>query len=164
MRILAILALALALPAAAPPPKAPLPAFDFKGFVAGSVTPAEQLAKCGNGAVQTCQNTNDKIAGVWAITSISFYKGRMTEMLAVPPVDGFPIILRAFTEKYGQPCKTSTETWRNGMGAALENQVVTWCFATGKLDIKNFGATIDKMWVFYADDHVAPEEKPKIDF
>ncbi len=158
-------------PAAAPPadtgPIRRVPAggaFEFKGIVAGVPVDLVKFPNCGAGETANC-DVGKTIAGFEPyVLWVSLFKGKLSSVTIRGDALYYPVIAKAFAEKYGKPCASTVEKWKNAVGAVLDNPVTTWCFKTGKLVLKPRGESLDTFSADYDDANQPPEGKAKVDF
>src|SRR5258708_30995807 len=92
------------------------PPFSFQGISTDARFDLERLAKlsiCGKASesgVVTCTDPNSSYAGASALTSFYFYDSHFSKLISIPNSNGYLSIATAFLEKYGPPCRHSTET------------------------------------------------------
>lgn len=158
--LIAVSALAIATPALAQS------AFEFRGET--TTTQVDMATKQGCSPVglgRMCSNGLMSMGGVDDVyLGTSYYQGRMYGVDGIFGTEGFPTLLRAFTEKYGEP-KLSTATWQNRAGATFDNDIATWTFSDGTLTLKRLGGRIsDGSFSFVAPQNRPPAEAPTVDF
>jgi hypothetical protein len=147
------------------PQRANLPAFDFKGYVAGAALTDDQLQDCKADGDKTECKLDTEVAGISAPVYIDAYKKRMTRLnIVLLGGEGLGEITLAFMQKYGATCENKTEPWTSAGGTSLKNTVMSWCFKTGKLTVKQYGPRVDVPLVQYSDEYSAPVTPPKVDF
>ena len=155
--------------AVAAAPTSNLPPFDFKGIVAGVTVPPGTLPSCSAGyndpMLVDCALTGSTVAGVDVTGSYQFYDDKLSQMTFVSAASNFSTILNAFSTKYGNPCSVDHPKWRNRAGGVFDNTVVTWCFATGKLELSQMSTSLEWMSAQYLDRIVTlPIKPPKSTF
>lgn len=149
---------------------APLKPFEFRGFVAGQKMSAEQEAHCRKSdfGPTFCEDQGDnKVAGVNVMSVyISASNGMISNVgIAADPIF-FDVLTSAFKEKYGAPCKSYVSKWVGELGNSRPNPTMVWCFKSGKLTAKMYGARLDVSEIDYRDDNqpVYAKAKSAIDF
>lgn len=138
--------------------------FDFMGYVAGEIIPAEKLKKCTKGPDATCIVRMVKVSTIYADYLLETHNFRLSSLYIDAHPNSYPALLEAFTAKYGEPCDTVDTVWKNAAGAELSNPTTFWCFKTGKLMFAKYGSRIDKMAILYTDTNKPPEPAPTINF
>lgn len=151
-------------PSSQPPASSPTVAhykpFAFKGLVAGQPVDQAYLRDCNKErarSVLSCRAIDGDIGNYSDLAPyVEIYDNRLTGLVYLFRRGAGATIYAAFREKYSEPCETRVESWRNGAGAALENQIVTWCFSTGKLTLRSISTDIRYGDAIYTDDFQAP--------
>lgn len=147
------------------------PAFDFKGITAGEPADMSLLRGCNakpSGETQ-CYFRDAAVAGITEMLapSVYLYDGKPYMMIYLFNNRGtnFLTLLSALRERYGAPCRTETKVWQNRAGAKIDNEVVTWCFKTGELELVQLSSSIQYGHLTYTDDvHGVPSKGPTVDF
>lgn len=139
--------------------------FEFRGET--TATKVDMTTKMGcstESGITYCGQTTD-LAGVRnVIYTASYYGGGLNGLLGQFEGDYFPIMLRAFTQKYGEPVMSQTE-WRNRMGTVLPNTVATWTFEDGVLTLSQIGSrATNGSFEFVTTRNQPPAAPPKVDF
>lgn len=149
-----------------PAPAPELPVFDFLGH--NTETPSTVNPKCPkdkDGSVSCTDFANPTLAGVtlkWL--SLSFYNNKLYRVIGSGGRYTFPGLLSAFSKKYGPP-KLETRKWQNRAGAVLDNDVATWQFKGGILELSSIGSRIDDVdFYFISLPNSPPSPEQKIDF
>ena len=144
--------------------------FEFKGIKAGVVSDISSIGVCApkdsNGVVR-CEGSDDKIASLpmFQKPEYKFVNGKLSNLRFITGSMAYPILLSAFTQKYGPSCESKVEKWQNRLGAAFDNNVVIWCFRTGKLELRQRGLERDILNVWYGDvANPLPSPQVKVDF
>lgn len=113
----------------------------------------------------TCTTLFDEVAGVPAITSYTVYNRQLSTFWISTERDNLLPIVKAFREKYGPACRTTTKKVQNRAGASFDSTEMTWCFATGELQVSEIGARITHSSAIYTDTkNRRPGAKPQVDF
>lgn len=159
-----MLTILLAVSAAA----ADLPKFTFRDIVAGEPVDAKSFAYCGkrSAIIRECKDYLGKVAGKDAsITSVT-NNGLLYSLTVIFSHNDYDELLRAFSSKYGQPCKEEVGEVQNRMGAKFPERNTLWCFATGKMLLKEYVDDLNTSGAIYRDDKVEapPASSPKVDF
>jgi hypothetical protein len=147
------------MPASPPRKETPtLPIFSFRGIEAGSqYEPGPALgfkrSECrDNGGGQiSCTRLFGDLAGIPSLEIYNFYQGRLGVMSHDFVSSEYFRAFRALNERYGAPCKTDTRVWQNKIGSKFDNEVVTWCFKTGTLELSHLGSRVDYSALRYID-------------
>lgn len=160
-----------AAPATTAPAEASLANFTFKDAKAGEEMDPTVLGKCTPGDIAgklDCRGSDPVVAGIKLLLApnYSFYNNRLTSMLFLYDANAvnFLTLSDAFTQKYGTPCSKTTEKWQNKTGATFDNQVLLWCFKTGKLQLESLGPSLNYGAVNYIDNYKAPSKATPQDF
>jgi hypothetical protein len=146
-----------------------LSVFEFKGVRAGEPVQHSLLKSCRalkDGTI-ACEPLTPQVAGIsnyGTAPELHFYQARLTSMYYVVDRRHYLTLLSAFVTKYGQPCQVSKVEWRNAMGAVFPSQVVRWCFASGKLELREMTSNRDISAAVYQDVYQAPAPPARIDF
>lgn len=145
-----------------------LQVFDFKGIRADQVVPNPRAI-----GLNVC--SHDKRANEWtcmpgmtvanrfAVTVWHFKDDLLSSLEISGGRSDYSLFRDAFTERYGQPCRQTTEKWQNAMGASLDNHVAIWCFSTGELELREIGDRITSTEATYVRGGFK-QPKPQIDF
>jgi hypothetical protein len=169
MRSLALALLFAASPAIAAGPASPLKAFEFRGIVAGEPLTREQLAKCEPlmPGTLSCDHDDRKVAGI-DVMSVGIFvtNNRLSSVSIMSDPIFFSVLTSAFKTKYGPPCRSALPRWVGELGNSRPNPTMTWCFRSGKLVAKMYGARLDVSEIDYTENTQAalPSAKPKVDF
>lgn len=151
-------------------PTPSLPVFEFKGVRAGEVVDTAALGlKCGKPDEDQqiiCRGNDATVGGITNLLAPAFYlyNGRLSTMIFVFDGSNYSTIAGALTAKYGEPCSTSHPEWKSKAGATFENTVMTWCFASGKLEAAEMSSRRDNSHLMYIDSNQPPPKAPKVDF
>lgn len=70
-----------------------------------------------------------------------------------------PNVVSAFTQKYGQPCESSTVMVGNALGGRFPSQRIVWCFRTGKLVFNERFGNVDFYNATYTDNVNRPKAR-----
>ncbi|MFZ4165288.1 hypothetical protein [Brevundimonas sp. NPDC058933] len=139
--------------------------FEFRGENTSTVVDTANNPNCmtDDGIVSCAQVAS--VAGVeGVIYSSAYHEGRLNGLLGQFREEHFLTLLRAFTEKYGEPTM-SKEEWRNRAGASFDNTVATWAFSDGTLTLKQIGSRMGNgSFRFTATVNNPPASAPKVDF
>lgn len=145
--------------------------FDFMGIEAGVLVDKKLIWDCRDeeDGGRLCKARDKKVAGIEGVTHplVWIYGGKLSSLTFGFPnsVDNYPRVLAALTEKYGPPCRSFMETWRNRMGTELDNEHTVWCFDTGELVLQQFGSRVNWSSFTYSDTvNIRPVVRPKVDF
>lgn len=150
------------MPIAAPPP---LPVFEFKQVQAAQPVDLRRLPGCRPAATSTvCTNPRDKIAGYAAETRVEVFGGKLSSISMVIDRKDFFGLLDAFRAKYGATCDEKILEMQNRVGRVVKGTVATWCFSTGKLQVRAFGPTLRQSEAVYLDVNQPAGPKPVVDF
>lgn len=105
------------------------------------------------------------VAGVTLnLLLMNFNKGLLWGVAGDADTEEYPTLLRAFTEKYGQPT-VETKEWKSRGGAVLTNNVATWKFKGGEMVLRRLGRSANSLsFMFGSEDNAPPRDKPKVDF
>ena len=153
-------------PALVIPGREKLPMFDFKDVVAGQPVNISSFKNCRQlGPNVRCRPLSDTVAGIDpGFVTFEFYNSRLSKMDFDVHVSQAPTLIAAFTQKYGEPCKTEDQVWQSKLGAKFDNEAITWCFGSGNLILTLRGSRIDATTVVYFDLNKAPAAAIPIDF
>lgn len=135
-------------------------------MVAGQIISNEQLRHCDIKAINTLQCVDGyvDVAGTRSFVMTTVFGSKLSSMVLSSDQDNWTKLRAAFIAKYGQPCSQNVESWQNAAGASLKNISEDWCFATGKLNLRQYGYRITETSAVYIDDNKVPEPAPKVDF
>lgn len=159
-----------------PPPRAQLkpalPVFSFKEARAGETMDPAPIGKCNprNTGVSDevwCFGTDKTVAGVQMFeTEYYFWKSRLYHLNFefYNQYGDYEILLRAFSEKYGKPCRSSVDRWQSQAGAVFDNATAVWCFATGEMKLQQHGDRFKFGRVDYGDEYRPPIHATPKDF
>lgn len=142
-------------------------AFEFRGETTEQVIDMS-AKRCGSAAEDgsiTCTDISGQLAGVSGVsTAVSYYEGRMFMVIGIFDTGEYLTILRAFTQKYGAPT-VSSEDWQNRAGATFSNDVATWRFSGGTLQLRRLGGRINQgSFEFIHAENSPPLAPPTVDF
>lgn len=107
---------------------------------------------------------NAQVAGRTATVMTDVYQAKLSSLYMEAAQSAWPALREAFVAKYGEPCKTSVEPWRNAAGASFDNVVERWCFASGTLQLRQYGSRVTKTTATYLDSNQPPKVSPTVDF
>ena len=146
-----------------------LPVFSFLGDDTETITTRTELNqnKCSQkGDVLECDDYRTvQLAGTelkWL--SISYYKGKLYQVISSTWTNRYSILLEAFTAKYGKP-EIEIRKWQAKSGATFDNSVAIGRFKGGTLELKSLGVDLNSAgFTFVSSLNSPPREKPTIDF
>ena len=164
-----LLSFILAAQAAAPVPDKPAPEFEFKEFRGRGLYNEQSLIDMGcdqepGARVYTCSR-QDTIAGRWAYLQFTIADRKLASLR----ISGFdrdlPAVIPELRGKYGLPCEMGTEEVSNRLGGRFTSRTFTWCFATGKLVLRERDTRIDAFSLTYSSfEQPSPAARPPSDF
>lgn len=145
---------------------APRSPFEFRGFTAGVEVDLDRLKKCqaSQPDVKDCVEGYVEVGGANSFVMETFYKARLSSVAMSSTQGNWTTIRRAFIAKYGNPCQQELPVWKNAAGTSIQNIAETWCFATGKLVLSQYGSKLTETMAIYSDDNKAPAPAAKVDF
>lgn len=131
-----------------------LPVFSFRGVTAGVPVQRASLDRCdqGNSGMTMCGATDDEVAGVRAKVLTFFHDSKLSAVLVESRPANYRALRQAARATYGQPCRQGSERRTNAARGAFEVPVTTWCFATGKLTLRQHGVRVEGAELFYEDE------------
>ena len=154
----------------APSPAPLLRVFDFLGQNTEAPATMTMLntVKCnaaGPGKVDCIDFKDPRIGGIaLKFLSLNFYDGKLYSVFGTGRRYTFAELLEVFTAKYGSP-RLETQKWQNRAGATLDNQVATWNFKGGNLELASIGSRIDDVdFMFFSSANAPPTPPAKVDF
>lgn len=148
----------------------PLPIFDFLGQNTESDSTMTSLngSECSykENSITDCTDYNrPSIGGVkLKYISMHYYNSKMYMVFGSTFRRNFSELLLVFKAKYGEPV-IETRTWKNSMGASLDNPVAIWKFRGGNLELAAIGSRIDDTdFTFISAINAPPPPSRKVDF
>ena len=138
-----------------------LPAFSFREHNTVQTYNTESLYDAG------CKDTEqgiycsfqDRIVGQFVVMSYLVVDRRLSVFRFSGFRDSLPEVLPALVERDGRPCEAGTDTVRNKLGREFPVTTLTWCFATGKLTLRDRDGRIDSFSAEYRDDVIRPPKR-----
>lgn len=136
--------------APAPPPLKP---FQFRDLTIGASLESAKgsVARCHSfGDSDTVCDLKDNVVAGWPTlgTWASFHEKRLKWLSAEWPTMRYDAVLAAFTQAYGEPCRTDHKVLQNGFGATFSGDEATWCFKEGVLNLQRYGSNNNTEVIF----------------
>lgn len=75
--------------------------------------------------------------------------GRLQSLTVAGDIRHLGRFKQALSDRYGEPCRTSTETVTSRGGRQLESDITAWCFASGEFTLYDRFARLDQFAAIY---------------
>ena len=143
-----------------------VPAFEFKGIVAGEPINVGIFKSCYGpvAAAPTCSLADESAGGVKLYPRFGLYRSRLSTVTATIHTSEYPTLKRALEAKYGPPTTEVPSSWQNKAGAVFDNLTTSWLFRSGTLALVARGTKIDESVLLYIDSNAPPDAPPVVDF
>lgn len=146
--------------------------FDFLGFTTNAPAPPAsrisgrmcQIAQQGISSCNVFLGTRLGRASVHDLT-ITFNNARLVNASGFVVLQYHKDLADAFKAKYGLPSKVETLKWQNRAGNEFDNEVMTWTFEDGTLELHQRGSERDvPKFVFAANRNIPEDSPPPVNF
>lgn len=148
-------------------PAAPPVLFTFRDYRAGAPVEPRTLRRCEKTTTREiiCRNAFNQVGGVSAIGTVWFYDNKLSALMITAYQSAYARLANTLRERYGEPCEIATRSLRSRFGTAIPSQVIKWCFATGSLEISEYGSRLTETRITYQDTaNRAPLGATTVDF
>lgn len=140
--------------------------FEFMGIhpdasMAGEITMGDTKCTIAPTGYSNCAPPIAKIGNATIFgMAASFINGRLVRLEGSTSNLSLPLLIEAFTLKYGKPTSTRTATLQNGFGATFKNEITTWRFKEGALEVNSIGDEQDECSFNFVDENNRPKPAP----